>query len=174
MRLIGLLVVLAAIVVPRAAVSDSSVSSARAAAALGELRYEVTPGKPMQLARAGEPAERVTAQRTGARFTLIVARNVGTDFEEARAALTADEWRALEALVASRALATWKPHASGDQAFDYGTTAFALRGPDGKLLNEQRWSRPLDNESAPAALAAALGRLAKAKVPSPRLFYFGL
>ncbi|HZS36181.1 MAG TPA: hypothetical protein VFF06_05115 [Polyangia bacterium] len=157
---------------PLGAAGDDSVPPARAGA-IAELRYDTTPGKPMELAREGEPAERIVARRDGGRFVLEVARNVGKQYETGRAALTEAEWRALEKVVADHALAKWRARPTGNQAFDYSSSGFSIRAAGGKTINEQHWSQPAADEQQPGALAAALGALAKAKVAAPRLFYFG-
>ncbi len=152
--------------------ADESTPSARAGA-VDTIEYEVTPGKPMELAHRDEPAEHVVARRG----RLIVVRNVGQEYERAAVAIDDDEWRALVDVVARQKLATWKPRPSGGQAFDYATTRLFL-GASAKAgtttVNEQTWSQPLANEAQPAALAAALLALARKKVAKPQLHYFGL
>ncbi len=84
---------------PVSAGADNSAAAPPTGNFIGEIRYETTPGKPMELAKQGEPAERVTARREGARYVLAVARNVGKTFEEGRGTVTEAEWRALETLI---------------------------------------------------------------------------
>ena len=115
----------------------------------------------------------MVARREGSRFTLVVSRNVGEPYQEARADLSEAEWRRLLDIVAAHSLLTWRSQPSGGTADDFSTTGFALQGADGKPLNEQQWSRPIRNAADPAALGYALGLLAKTKVAKPVLFYFG-
>jgi hypothetical protein len=150
------------VLVPLCALADQSVPRTF-------VRFDVTPGKPMELARAGEPAERITVERDGARVVMTVARNVGKKWESGRASLSDGEWRSIE--TQARALVAWKARPTGEHADDFATTAFALQLADGK--NEQRWSQPIADGSAPAALATTLGRLARAKIATPYLHYFG-
>lgn len=162
---------LAVACVSLAAWSDNSAPGARAGT-VGELRFWTSPGKPMQLGRRGEPAERITARKDGGRATLTVMRNVGDEYEEASAPLSDGEWRALEAAVAAHGLAAWKPRPSRDgNVFDYSTSGFTLRAPGGALVNEQSWSRPVDNAGDAWAVSALLAKLARAKVGKPLLFY---
>ncbi len=152
--------------------SDTSTATPRAGA-ISEIRFWTTPGKPMPPTSRPDPAERVVARREGGRFTLIVSRNVGEPYVEARAELGEAEWRRLLDLVAAHSLVSWKPQPSGGSGNDFSTSGFALQGADGKSINEQEWSRPIRNAADPATLGYALGRLAKAKVAKPVLFYFG-
>ncbi len=150
---------------------DESTPAPRAGA-LDTLDMGVTPGKPMELARDGEPAERIIARREAGRAWIIVARNVGKQYEREAAPLDDAEWRALLDTVARLGLATWRPRPSGQDAVDYATTRLEL-GAGGKPVNEQRWSRPLENEAPPLALAHALALLARKKLERPQLHYFG-
>jgi hypothetical protein len=136
-----------------------------------EIGVGVTPGKPMELARPGEAAETVVARKVGTRFVLEVSRNVAPDHQDGKADLTAAEWRALTAIVAQKRLRTWRPQqVPGGPPPDYATTTFWIKG---KTQTTQTIGQPVGNAGGPAALGAKLGELAKAKVPSPDLHYFG-
>jgi hypothetical protein len=76
-------------------------------------------------------------------------------------------------VVAAHRLVEWKAHPANEHAFadDYSSSSFSLKGPDGAVANAQHWSQPIAGAEHPAALAAALAALAKAKVPKPMLFY---
>jgi hypothetical protein len=140
---------------------------------VGEIRYETTPGKPMQLAQPGLPAERIVARREGAKYTLQVMRNVGTKLEEATAAISEAEWHTLEDAINKGGLLEWQAKETGVRADDYSTTAFSIFTREVKLANAQMWHQPVVNPHLPATLATALGALARAKIKKPQLFYFG-
>jgi hypothetical protein len=158
----GLLTLFCALV-PLCALADESVP--RGAQVIA---FETTPGKPMELAIRGEPAEKIVVRRQGTSVTLTIARNVGEEYESTSTGLVEADWRPLEAL--ARKLLTWKPKATGEPGYDPSTSAFLVQLASGR--NEQRWSQPVAALEAPLALAKALGKLAREKIAKPRLFYF--
>jgi hypothetical protein len=140
---------------------------------VGEIRYETTPGKPMQLAEQGLPAERIIARREGNKYTLQVMRNVGTKLEEATATITEAEWHTLEDAINKGGLLEWRAKETGVRADDYSTSGFSIFTRESKLANAQMWHQPVVNQHQPVALATALGALARIKIKKPQLFYFG-
>jgi hypothetical protein len=141
-----------------------------------EVRVEITPGKPMQLFRPGEPAEEIIAQRQGDLYALHIRCNVPrervTRYTEVTKPLTAQQWASLLAVITEHHLELWKPAETPGVVLDSGSQGYSIQG---SRQVQQRWSKPLDNAEAPGALFRFLASLAE---PEARerglLFYLGV
>jgi hypothetical protein len=165
------IVVVAVVALSTAAFADTS-ASPPARATVERVRFETTPGKPMQLAVPDEPAERIEVWREGGKNMIQVTRNVGKERVEGRAQLDDADWKQIEAVIAAHKLSTWqarpsKPH----PIYDYSSSGFAILSGT-RVVNEQHWAQPVEQIGDPVALAQLLGALAKRKVARPALFYF--
>jgi hypothetical protein len=138
---------------------------------LAIVSFELTPGKPMQLADPKYPAEVIAATRTKYGPILAVIRNVGTSKIDSVAQLTDEEMRTIERLVVAQNLGGWLGKPTGNEAFDYPTKCFFFTSVDGTVKKREQWSQPVVDEERPMALARLLARLAHDKVKSPALHY---
>lgn len=162
---------LALVALAGSAAADSSPPVAASGDSLAEVSFETTPGKPMQLPRPGEPAEKIVARRDARGATISVTRNVAAKYESHSARLSPEEWAAIERVVKEHKLLAWQASPTGDQRyFDYPSSGFqiARKGQPGIV---QHWSQPVAEIEQPQALARELARLARARVPEVVLYY---
>jgi hypothetical protein len=164
-------VVFALIALCTAVLADTSASPPARAATLDRVTFHVTPGKPMQLGVAGEPAERIEVWRQSGKVLIQVTRNVG-EVDQGRGPIEETDWKQIEAVIAAHKLTTWQARPSKDRpVYDYSYSGFTLYAGT-KVINEQSWGQPVQQIGDPAALAHLLGELAKKNVARPTLFYF--
>jgi hypothetical protein len=165
-------VAVAALVGSAAADSSPPVKAPASADALAVVSYEITPGKPIELAHPDQPAEFILATRDVRGGEIVVNRNVGKTFQAGAARLTPEEWSAIERVVKEHKLLAWRASPTGNQHWDdYSTSSFSIVRAAADGGNVQHWSQPVAEIEQPQALAKVLARLARAKVPGVPLHY---
>lgn len=138
-------------------------------AAVDSISVGRTPGKPMRLVKPGEEAERITARKTASGYELVVTRNVAPDHLVGTAALSPEEWQALVRLVEQHDLSAFAPQVAPGEVYDWPSETLAVSR--GAQVHRAQWDAPLTNAAGVDALCSELGRLAKAKVGRPELYY---
>ncbi|MFA5270911.1 MAG: hypothetical protein WC412_01050 [Candidatus Omnitrophota bacterium] len=132
-----------------------------------EVSVQSTPGKPMDLAEAGKPAEQIIIRKEHDQFSLIVSRNVDC-YVEKRINISLSEWQTAMNIIDKYNLLSWSPELEEGPVYDFGKEGLLIIGESKKEL---QWEKPLLNPEPFLELRKYLFSLAKDKIKDIQLFY---